>query len=128
MNKFFNLNFWFNMRPGSADSKFMFGFVIFIAVLAIFAFIFTLLKNRQRSLYFKIWQKLQMFCLTNFGISLLLLFFVYEHIPVLSARFIILFWVLSMIVWLVFIVRTITKIPELRNKLEKEKEYKKYIP
>ena len=68
------------------------------------------------------------FFLTNAGLGLLLIFFNYEMVPFLSARFWLLLWAVSMLVWIFFIYRIVIKIPEKRERLEKEKEFKRYIP
>ena len=129
MNNLFSFKFWFNLRPGSLSPAVLKYFFIFIIILIILCFVFWLLKSRdKKSLYNKIWQKLYSFSFTNLIIGLFFLFFVYELIPFLSARFWFIIWGLSMIVWLSFISQILTKIPKHKKEREKEKEFKKYIP
>ncbi|OGF24220.1 hypothetical protein A3H66_02200 [Candidatus Falkowbacteria bacterium RIFCSPLOWO2_02_FULL_45_21] len=85
-------------------------------------------KRWAKSLYAAVWRVLYYFFLTNAIIGLILLFFNYEMVPFLSARFWFLFWGAGMIVWLFFIYKIIIKIPHKKEQLEKEKEFKKYIP
>ena len=64
----------------------------------------------------------------NFFVGLILLFFSHELIPFLSARFWFLLWGLGIAVWLVFIFKALVAIPKKKKQIEKEREYKKYIP
>ena len=125
---FFTLNYWFNMRPNNflpVANKIIVGFLAFLVILF---FIFSLLKSRKNNVYVKIWQKLYNFCITNFFIGIILLFFCYELVPLLSSRFWFLIWGIGMIFWLYTIYKSLKEIPKLKEKRAKEQEYKKYIP
>ena len=125
---FFTLHYWFNMRPNNflpIANKSIIGFLAFLVILF---FIFSLLKSRKNNVYVKIWQKLYNFCLTNFFIGIILLFFCYELVPFLSSRFWFLIWGAGMIFWLYTIYKILKEIPKLKEKRAKEQEYKKYIP
>ncbi len=129
MGNFLTLNFWFNLRPNvflASSFKIILGFILFFIVLAIISAIGK--KRWAKGLYAVLWNNLYYFFLTNAIIGLVLTFFSYETVPFLSARFWFLLWVLSMAVWLVFIYRLMAKIPKKKAQLEKEKEFKKYIP
>lgn len=128
MENIFSIKLWTNIRPGSLQPEFQKILIVVVACLLVFSIVFSLLKNKKRSLYNKIWQRLASFCVSNFIIGVLLLFFTYELVPFLSMRFWFLLWGIGMIVWLFFILKIYFKIPELKEKLEKEKEFKKYIP
>ncbi|MBU4347054.1 hypothetical protein KJ586_03185 [Patescibacteria group bacterium] len=129
MNNLLSLKFWFNTRPGMPGVLYQRGFFVFIGVLIVCAFVFALLRARdKKNLYNPVWQNFFSFSLTNAIIGLILLFFTYELIPVLSSRFWFLFWGIEMIIWLVFIGKTLAGIPQKRKQLEQEREYKKYIP
>ena len=106
----------------------MFILIVVLAVFLAIAIISGLPKFKQRGLYFKIWKHINLFAISNFVIGLFLLFFAYEALVMLSMRFFFLLWFLGMLIWLGFIIRDFIKIPELREKLKKEAEYKKYIP
>lgn len=129
MGNFLTLNFWFSLRPGAfigPTLKIILGFIFLLIVLALAAGIGK--KRWSKSLYTGLWQSLYYFFLTNAIIGLILTFFNYEMVPFLSARFWFLLWGLGLIIWLVFIYRTIIKIPQKKARLEKEKEFNKYIP
>ena len=128
MGNLLSLKFWFNLRPGALLPIYQKTFVIFVLALIIFFLFCRLLAGRKRGLYTSFWRRLQSFSLANTFIGLILLFFNYELIPFLSARFWLLLWAALMLSWLVFVAKSLLAIPEKKKKLEEEKEYKKYIP
>lgn len=107
-------------------------FRVFAAVVAVFlilTFALGFIRSRnKKNLYSRFWSGLYGFCLTNAIIGAILLFFIYESVPFLSARFWFLLWGIEIIAWLVYIIRALIKIPERKKQLEQEKAYKKYIP
>ncbi len=129
MENFLTWNFWLSLRPGpfiGLSLKIVLGFIVLLIFLTIAS---GLIKKRwTKSLYAPFWGSLYVFFLTNATIGLLLTFFNYEMVPFLSARFWLLFWAIGMLVWLFFIYKMIIKIPQKKALLEKEKEFKKYIP
>ena|SRR3990167_3317889 len=129
MGNFLTWNFWFNLRPGAfigLSLKIVLGF---IALLIILTIVSGLIKRKwSKSLYACFWSSLYVFFLTNVVIGLLLTFFNYEMVPFLSARFWFLLWAIGMLVWLFFIYKIMIKIPQKKALLEKEREFKKYIP
>jgi len=128
MNKFLDFHFWFNIRPGSLSPLALTVLTVILVVLLAGTIISNLSKFKKRDLYFKIWRKINVFCLTNFILGLFLLFFAYESLVVLSMRFLFLLWFLSILVWLGFIIASLRKIPEIRKKIKEDEEFKKYIP
>ena len=129
MGNFLTWNFWFSARPGAFIGFSLKIVLSFIFLLIILSIVSGIIKNRWfKSLYSSFWSGLYAFFLTNVIIGLLLTFFNYEMVPFLSARFWFLLWVISMLVWLFFIYRIIIKIPVKRTQLEREKEFKKYLP
>jgi hypothetical protein len=129
MGNFLTLNFWFSARPGAFSGlslKIVLGFIVLLVILSIVSGIIK--KRWSKGLYSAFWSSLNTFFITNAALGLLLTFFNYEMVPFLSARFWFLLWAISMLAWLFFIVKIIIKIPAKRVQLEKEKEFKKYIP
>lgn len=129
MGNFLTLNFWFNLRPGvfiGLSLKIILGLIFLLIILAVIAGIGK--KRWVKSLYAGLWRSLYYFFLANAIIGLILTFFNYEMVPFLSARFWFLLWGASLLIWLFFIYRTIVKIPQKKARLEKEKEFKKYLP
>lgn len=123
------LSFWFNIRPIPLlpiYNKAFTGFVILLGVLFIASFFIK--KAYKKSLYGKVLEDIYSFLFSNFGIGLILLFFNYEMIPLLSARFWFILWALEMGLWIYMIVRDAKKIPARKEQFDKEKEFKKYLP
>ncbi len=122
------MSYWTNLRPEALSPLGLKVFVILLGGFAVLAFLIKILKGNKRGLYYKIWQNLLSFFLTNFFIGLVLLFFSYESIPFLAARIWLLVWLLSMLAWLGFIIKFLLKIPNIKQEKSKEREYNKYIP
>ncbi|MBU0721903.1 hypothetical protein KKA93_00375 [Patescibacteria group bacterium] len=129
MGNFLTWNFWFSARPGAFTElsfKIVLGFIFLLIILSIISRIIK--KRWSRGLYSNFWSGLYTFFLTNAILGLVLTFFNYEMVPFLSSRFLLLFWAIGMLIWLFFIYRLVIKIPEKRARIEKEKEFKKYMP
>jgi len=129
MGNFLRFDFWFNLRPGlflGLSLKVILGLILALIILAVVAGIGK--KRWAKSLYAELWQSLYYFFLTNAIIGLVLVFFNYEMVPFLSARFWFLLWGISALVWLFFVYRVMVKIPQRKARLEKEKEFNKYVP
>ena len=128
MNNLLSLSYLFNMRPGSLHFSGMMVFLVSILVFIAIIFLFTIVKKRKNNIYFKVWRGLNSFAITNLIIALFLLFFEYEEVYIFSARFWLLLWIISMLAWIVFIIRDYRKIPEIKKEHAKNQEFKKYIP
>jgi len=128
MQNLLSLEFWISLRPGPLLPNYQKIFIALIIILAICFFISWLAKKREKNLYIVFWKRLNSFSLVNCSFGLILLFFNYELVPFLSARFWFLLWGAGMAVWLFFIFKILKNIPQKRKKIANEKEYKKYIP
>ncbi len=123
------IKYWFNFRPANFSPVNERIFFFFIIVLIILTLLLALAKARfKRNIYARLWQSSYNFFLTNAIIGLALTFFYYETVPFLSARFWLLVWAGSMIVWLFFIYKQVEGLVKKKALAEKEKEFKKYIP
>lgn len=129
MKTIFTLNFWFNLKPGTLSPIFL-KLLISATVLSLFFAIFlkVMLKFGKDQLLRPIENKLYTFFFTNFMLGLIWTFLSYENVPLLTARFWYLIWLIGDLVWVYFIIVEAAKIPEKRKQLSKEQEYKKYIP
>lgn len=128
MRNLFTLKLWFNTQPGQLTPLALKGIAGLLIALLIATVIFLLIKNKKRSIYYRIWQKLYFFSLSNLVIGLFLFFFAYELLPFLSMRFWFLLWGIGMAVWVGFIIKALLEIPRIKEKRIKEEEYRKYIP
>jgi len=129
MGNFLTTDFWFSLRPGAfigSSLKVVLGFIVFLIAMTVVA---GFIKRRwAKSLYAGFWNSLYTFFLANAVIGAFLTFFNYEMVPFLSARFWFLIWAVGLIVWLVFVGKMLVKIPQKKALLEKEKEFRKYVP
>lgn len=101
--------------------------VLFIVLLVI-ATVATNNLKKKKGLYRKTWSSLFNFSLTNAVVGLFLLFFSYETVLFLSARFWLLLWAIEIIVWLAVIYRQAKELPKLKEQREAENKYKQYLP
>jgi len=122
-----SLRFWFNSRPGALSPIIEKGFAVFLIILII-TFVIFLFLQKKKTIYRNLFRRLGNFSIANVIIGSIIMFFIYESVPLLSARFWILLWVISMIAWLAFILKRLKEIPKRKEELEKEKEFKRYIP
>ncbi len=130
MNKnLFKIDYWTNLSPGSLEPSAQKYFILFILLLVVIIVLISVyLKKVKKGSYLKIWRSLNTFALTNFVISLLLLFFTYENTKFFSARFWFVLWFIGMVVWLKFIYTNSKKIPKLREQRIKKEKHQKYLP
>lgn len=117
------------MRAGALESTAQKGLMAFILMLAIlFIACIVVIKIKRAGIYGKTVKKIQAFAGWNSIVGLILLFFTYEMVPFLSSRFWFLLWLIGMIISMYFITGNISDIPKRKEELEKEREFKKYIP
>ena len=123
------LKYWFSARPEAMPDYIIELFVTIVAVLIALTVLFAILKFRsKKSIYNKIVRSFYNLFLTNAIVGIFLLFFSFEQIPFLSSRFWLIIWLITNLVWLVFIGKRFLVLPKIKTEREKEKEYKKYIP
>lgn len=119
--------YWFNLRPESLTPLAQKLFISGLILLVIIAIIVNIIKKRG-GLYRRFFRKLYNFCWGNFFIGLLFLFFNYEQALFLSARFWLGLWGLTMLVWLIIILKKLKTIPIQKKQLAQAQELKKYLP
>lgn len=127
MKNLLTLEYWFNLRPETLIPVAQKTFLGFIAALAVFALIASLIKKKS-GIYRGFVKRLHSFCLTNTVIGIILFFFNYEVVPFFSARFWLGLWALIMIIWMFFILKNLSKVPHAKKQLEQQSELKKYLP
>ncbi|MFA6106199.1 MAG: hypothetical protein WC745_00840 [Patescibacteria group bacterium] len=129
MKNFLTLKYWFALNPGAPAQVMVNGLIGLTVLFFLIALILGMTKKRYRkNLYFRTLEKVYLFSLANFFLSLFFLFFVYESVPFFSSRFWFILWAGEMAAWLYFILKFLISLPEKRASLEKEREYNKYIP
>jgi len=129
MTNFFTLKMWFSINPGSLMPVFHYALVVVVLLFLVATFAFKYKYNKQKkTLYNRIFSSLFNFSLTGTIIGAFVLFFTYERVPFLSARFWFIVWFLVHAVWGWFIYKKLKKIPEIKDQIKANKEYQKYIP
>lgn len=127
MQNLLTLNYWFNLAPEAFTPLAQTLFTGFIIVLAAAALIIAIAKNHG-GIYRGFFKRLYAFCLANAIIGLLFLFINYEAVPFFSARFWLGLWGLTMIAWIIPVLKNLKAIPQKKKEREQEKELKKYLP
>jgi len=127
MQNLFTWSFWFKTNPGALMPWAQKLFIALIILLAIAALIIALIKKKG-GIYRGLLKRLYGFCLGNAIIGLILLFFNYELVPFFSARFWLGLWIITLIVWLILVLKNLRVIPEKKKQSDQEKEFKKYLP
>lgn len=122
-----SVSYWFNLIPGPLGKN---GETAFVALIVLFLVVsvLTILLKKKGSIYKKTFTRLYNFSISNFIIAIILLFFRYEVVPFLSARFWLGLWFISTIIWLYVISLPIKDLKERKEEEKRKKEIDKYIP
>ena len=129
-SKFLELAYWFQPRPGILDPGYRYSLMAFFGCIVVLAVLFYLLRKRlQYKAYRTLYLKLGRLCLTFGLVGFAWLFFRDERIIYLGMRFWFLILLISMAVWLVFILRHyFIDVPKRKKELDEKKEFDKYLP
>lgn len=127
MQNLLTWRFWFAMRPEPLMPLFTNLFLGFLGLLLV-ATIFTAFKQKRKGLYKKFWSRMYAFSFSNLVIGVAFFFFNYERAAFLSARFWLLLWLIVMLAWLYPLIKSYRLIPMKKEQIERDKEFKKYIP
>lgn len=126
------LQFWFNRRPPALEPFFEQFFFYFFGALVVLALIITVVvkkKKKEDPLIARGFQKISSWCLTMGIFGLMIFFFAFERLPVLSMRIWFLVWLIAAIVWAAFIAKFfIKKIPAEKKKIKEQDNLAKYLP
>jgi len=132
MNKFFDLNFWFDIRPSIFTGYSIWLFLGLALVGIILGFIALYLQKKYRQtdkISMKIWKKLSNLGFSFGIVELILMFFKQQRAPYLGMRIWLFLWIIISLVWLVFILKYIFKtVPQLRAEKQRQADLKKYLP
>lgn len=120
--------FWLSLRGDLATfSRYaLIGLIVILFVSLVYAKLTE--KKWKKTLWRKVQEKTIGFLFTNLLIGSYLFFVTSQLVPVLSARIWFLFWGAGMALWSYFIYQEYRLIPEKKQKIEQQKEIKKYIP
>ncbi|MFZ4648535.1 MAG: hypothetical protein ACOYMB_02745 [Patescibacteria group bacterium] len=127
MERFISWHYWFNLRPEPLTTSTFKVFIAFIVLLIIISAYSFYLKTRS-GVKNGLWLKIFNFSFTNSLLGIMLIFFNYEIIPFFTARFFLFFWIIGLLVWIMFIVKELKKIPGKLKENKHQKEFEKYLP
>ena len=124
------LSFWFKMTPDPLLPFFQMAFLIFFGALIAAGIIAgQIYKKKKDSFVLRFTAKyLKSWLFTAGSTGALLLFFSYERAIFLSARFWYIIWLLSLGIWLFFIIKKIKVLPQKEGALRKKAQFEKYLP
>ena len=128
--KFFDLGRLFDLRP-TIDLKTVYFLLAVFGILVMAAAAVKLWQKSQKRENFigKLFDKYFTLLLTMGLLGWLLVLFRYDNAYLLGARFWLLIWLLTLIIWLAFILKYQLKIvPPARKRLEQKKMFEKYLP
>lgn len=131
--KLSELHFWFQIRPLPMSKGFALAFLIFFALMiAAKVGIRMHVAKAKRELTKadkKLYDLIQSLLLTMGSLGILWTFFAYEGIPILSARFWLVLWIIGLIIWIYFIVRYyVLEYTDFKIKLAEKERLQKYLP
>ncbi len=125
MGNWITLGFWFSYSNPPLLVIWQYIFAGFLLVLLALAVVSLIMRRRQS---IRFWGRLENFSWGNFAIGIVLLFFHYEQVPFFTARIILLLWVALMVFWMFKVLKKTKISPEVRQRREAEKLFKKYLP
>lgn len=127
---FFNPKILFDITVGPWLE---YGFFVFVASISIFA-IGVILKIVQTlapvsEIYSRLMVKTSSMLMVLGGFAVFFWFSRQQRVPIFSARFWWVFWLISAVIWIIFIIKNIIKFKENREDyMEKKKLYTDYLP
>lgn len=132
-HQLYTISYWFNIRPDELSSPFLIFFCVFFTLLVLSKFIFFFYYKKNKDVILKPYKKFIQkgeTALFSLGIcGLFWLFFAYEQVPFLSARFWMIIWLFSALLWVYFIIRykNFELEPLLKQMAERER-IEKWMP
>jgi len=129
LEKFFSLNYLFNLHPQSLHPLQQRILIIVFSFLIISGLVIIGLAKKKKQPQKKGLKKIAYFCLGLGAIGFLFLFFRLGGIYFLSARFFLVIWLVIAVIWLVRIIKYFLKVyPKEKIEVEKKARIEKYLP
>ena len=127
---FFNPRHLFSLRPPLMQNRAVLILLITFGVFIVAGIACNVLtKSNKNYLTAKGFKKLANLFLTTGSLGLVYLFFAWQGVTLLSARFWLLILLIVAAVWLIFILKYLMiQVPKKRQEINKKREFEKYIP
>ena len=126
------LGYWFDRRPPAFESAVQhIFFYVFAGLVALSIIISIVIKKKKEEdpWVAKGFQKVSSWCLTMGVAGLMIFFFSFEQVPILSMRFWFAGWAIWAVIWAVFILKFFIKVIPVEKAMIKEKaRLEKYLP
>ncbi|HLD81824.1 MAG TPA: hypothetical protein VJA22_01285 [Patescibacteria group bacterium] len=131
-SNFFTFSYWFSLVPGSLDSAtqtFLSFFFTFVLIVWVVGKMLAAEKSSTDKLLARVYRKIGTLGVTMGILGFVILFFFYQNVYLLNARFWFLLWILILAFWIWKIVHLHrVKIPKIKENLREQQEYEKYLP
>ena len=128
MMELLTLSYWFKLRPEPfgllGQSILIIAFFVFLAG----SIISWRYYQRKIPVYHKVWSAVFSLCLTNVIIAALWFFFDNQMVPILMTKIWYLLWLISLMIWIVMIIKRLKRVPVRQQELAQQKEFNKYLP
>lgn len=126
---FLSLKYWFNLNAGTLHEPIETLLIIFIIISFGLIFIFKHFKEtKHKNLARSFWASLARYSTNNTVIGFILLFFTFERVLLLSARFWFLIWLAYIIWYPLHKYKQIAFNESKREMSKRNEEFQKYIP
>ena len=133
-SKLININYWFAKQPPYLSEPFTKLFLGLFFVLIALSIVFQLIafiqkKQNAQKIMIKFWKRLANFFFWIGIIEIILYFFRYERVPLLSSRFWLILWLLLFFGWGAYIIHIrFKKVPGIVTDKQQKEEFEKYLP
>lgn len=133
INRFFSLFYWFSLEPqvlslrGAIIAGSFFGCLILLKILGKMAYLRY--KKNLSAPEKRLLSKAESMLLTMGFAGIAWVFFAYEGLPILSARFWFLVWIVAFVLWGYLLLRyTLVDLPPQVASLKQKERFSKYLP
>ncbi|MDD4995263.1 MAG: hypothetical protein PHW53_02270 [Patescibacteria group bacterium] len=126
------ISYWFDRRPPALEpaAQQVF-FYVFAGLVALSVVISIIIKKKKEEdpWVAKGFQKVSSWCLTMGVAGLMIFFFSFEQVPILSMRIWFAGWAVWAVIWMIFIIMFFVKtIPAEKSRIKEKERLEKYLP
>ena len=127
---FFNPAHLFNLRPAAMQPRAIIILAVVFGLIIIAGIISKLIENKTKDgLKIKAYRRIFNLGLTMGILGYVYLFFAWQGVTLLGARFLLLVWLLVLLFWFGFILKyLLLNVPRLRRDIDSRRSFEKYLP